>query len=218
MQIKRVVIMGIAAVMLLTLPGCGQSSDEIEELEERIEELEEENDELRAKLKDAGDAKESASEDSEVDNFVVETSGVCGADLTWEYGNGILKIHGTGDMTDYDYDNRPWEDIKDKVGHVYVDEGVTSIGTHSFGDMELLSKVTIPSSVKELPYDSFVNGVSYPAADTAANDTRTEEEKQKDLDEALKKGLNANFPAFQKLIWGKDTYTDLDELFDVMVK
>lgn len=30
-----------------------------------------------------------------------ETSGVCGADLTWYYQNGILVITGKGGMTDY---------------------------------------------------------------------------------------------------------------------
>ena len=89
----------------LSLSACGQSANttdnnkDLEELESRIAELEKENNELKGQ---SDTTQTSESPKSELDNFVAETSGVCGENLTWEYGNGILYIHGTGAMSDYD--------------------------------------------------------------------------------------------------------------------
>ncbi len=152
---KKVLVAILITFMAISLTACGREDDyaeEIEDLEDEIKDLKKENKELRAQLEEKGSSKEEDKEDSpEEDDFVVETRGVCGADLTWEYGNGILKIHGTGEMADYNanqYHNRPWEDIKEKINHVYVDEGCTYIGKDAFADISGLSKVVLPGSAK----------------------------------------------------------------------
>ncbi len=218
---KKKFIAVLLAVMAVSITACGQTAnntdngEEIAELKEEIEALKEENAELRAKLEatDTSSPEQSDEESSELDDFVAETSGVCGADLTWEYGNGILRIHGTGDMTDYDYDNVPWEDVKGRVGHIYIEEGVTSVGTHAFGNMEIASKIVIPSSVSSLRCESFF------AAEAAAlpyDETRSEEDSRKMIEQQEKSILEVNLPSFQMLIWGSKTYSSLNELYDAM--
>ncbi len=168
---KRKYIAVLMAVMAVSITACGQTaittdnSEEIAELKEEIEALKEETAELKAKLEatDTSSPKQTDEESSELDNFIVETSGVCGADLTWEYGNGILRIHGTGEMTDYNkyFENdknnytSPWNDIKTSIGHVIIDDGVTTIGEMAFAGCSSLSKIVIPNSIEQIRDFSF---------------------------------------------------------------
>ena len=145
----------------LSLSACGQSANttdnnkDLEELESRIAELEKENNELKGQ---SDTTQTSESPKSELDNFVAETSGVCGENLTWEYGNGILYIHGTGAMSDYDKFKlpTPWLDIKEKIAKVIIEDGCTSIGDSAFEECNALSSITIPDSVTTIGYCAFV--------------------------------------------------------------
>lgn len=103
---------------------------EIEELEQEIEELEAENQELKSESGDLDTADNSQQSGNEVENLMKttvespETSGVCGADLTWYYQNGVLVIKGTGAMTEYSSgEDMPWYDLREKIGWVIIDEG-----------------------------------------------------------------------------------------------
>ena len=155
---KKKLLAILCLTIAITVTGCGQSSSdsasekEIAELKAEIEELKEENNDLKAKLYDYENMQsEQPAEASELAGFVAETSGICGADLTWEYGNGILRISGTGEMSDFcrDY-NRPWEDIIDKINHVYIEEGCTYVGEDAFNNIKVLSKIVLPSSVSKV--------------------------------------------------------------------
>jgi len=95
----------------------------------------------------------SDSTQSFLDSITPETAeakGVCGADLTWYYQDGVLVIKGTGAMTDYNSfsNNTPWNEFEDKVGWVIIEEGVTSIGSWSLNKMSALSKISLPESLK----------------------------------------------------------------------
>ena len=154
---KKKLLAILCLTIAITVTGCGQSSSdsasekEIAELKAEIEELKEENNDLKAKLYDYENMQsEQPAEASELAGFVAETSGVCGADLTWEYGNGILRISGTGEMSDFCNDNRPWEDIIDKINHVYIEEGCTYVGEDAFNNIKVLSKIVLPSSVSKV--------------------------------------------------------------------
>ena len=155
----------------LSLSACGQSANttdnnkDLEELESRIAELEKENNDLKEQL--ASD-KTTDSSKSELDNFVAETSGICGENLTWEYGNGILYIHGTGEMSDYDvyylekYLEKskiptPWLDIREKIAKVIIEDGCTSIGNNAFKYCTALSSITIPDTVNIIGKEAFYN-------------------------------------------------------------
>ncbi|MCR5100551.1 MAG: leucine-rich repeat protein [Butyrivibrio sp.] len=176
----------------LSLSACGQSANntdnnkDVEELESRIAELEKENDELKGQSDNNKDVEElesriaelekennelkgqsdttqtSESPKSELDNFVAETSGICGADLTWEYGKGILYIHGTGAMSDYNVYSltdpelpTPWLDIREKIAKVIIEDGCTSIGDCAFKECNALSSIEIPNTVTTIGEDAF---------------------------------------------------------------
>lgn len=206
---KRIIVVILCLAMAVNLVACGNTDtakvqeleNKIEELEAEIEELEEENEELRAQNKEIGELSVE-----EAITFVAETSGVCGSNATWEYGNGVLKIHGTGEMTDFDYNNRPWENMKDKIQHIYIDEGITSIGEFAFYDMPLLSKLVIPDSVKEI---STVNlfGVTSAAAPADMSD----EEKKEYEDRIYFEALNRKLAEIKEIAWGDKTYISIEE-------
>ncbi len=84
-------------------------------------------------------------------------SGTCGDNLTWTYdsSNGCLTISGTGNMYDYNYNNRPWESYEDKIKTVVLEDGVTATGNYAFFDFNKLVNVTISNSVKILGNRTF---------------------------------------------------------------
>ena len=173
MKKKTVAALMAALILAMSLSACGNTSTpeagnnsdliRIEELEQRIGELESEIKELKAQLDISGSIDGSQQPDNETDSLLQatiaspETSGVCGANLTWYYQNGVLAITGTGEMTDYDtyWDKNdgdskvdtPWYNLKDKIGWVIIDDGVTSIGNYAFYKLPTLSKVVVSDTL-----------------------------------------------------------------------
>ena len=82
------------------------------------------------------------------------TSGTCGENLTWSYNDGVLHIQGTGDMEDY-HDKRPWDDFREQIHTVTIDNGVDSIGQKAFSDCTSLTSVAIPESVTSIESYAF---------------------------------------------------------------
>ena len=85
------------------------------------------------------------------------TSGTCGDNLTWSFdeSTGTLEISGTGDMTNYSWANRPWENSEDLITTVTIGNGVTSIGDYAFYFFDKLAKVSIPYGVKGIGNSAF---------------------------------------------------------------
>lgn len=77
------------------------------------------------------------------------TTGTCGDNATWTYNTSsyTLTISGTGDMYDYESNNRPWESYEDSIKEVIVEYGVTTIGNYAFYHCGKLITVTLPDSV-----------------------------------------------------------------------
>ena len=75
---------------------------------------------------------------------------------TFDSNTGTFTITGTGDMYDFRDTslgtNRktPWTDIKDQIKTVIIGEGVTGIGDYSFYNCVNLTKVQLPSTLKEI--------------------------------------------------------------------
>ena len=90
-------------------------------------------------------------------------SGTCGDNLTWTLdGDGTLTISGTGKMYDYDASDyktaAPWIQDIYKIKSVVIEDGVTSIGSQAFYQLEGypdITKVTIPSSVESIGGSAF---------------------------------------------------------------
>ena len=177
---RGIILSALLLTISLSLTACGSSvsQEDYDQLREELKELKAENKELIKELEELkgsdvpvdevasnSSSKDDKNNDDSVGNdFIVETSGVCGADLKWEYGNGTLVIKGKGDMSDYEQvslgsgkytTNAPWAEISDKIGHVVIEKGVTSIGSSAFSYLSNLSKVSIPNTITVIEERAF---------------------------------------------------------------
>jgi hypothetical protein len=82
-------------------------------------------------------------------------SGTTGT-LTWEYfsDNSTLTIGESGAMPNYD-GAAPWENYKDSITAIVVQEGVTSIGQQAFFNCTALTSVTLPNSLTVIEGGAF---------------------------------------------------------------
>lgn len=75
-------------------------------------------------------------------------SGNCGENAVWEFNpeNGTLTISGTGYLNDYinyvEGSNQPWNDYKDDIISIVVEDGITGIG-NTFYNFENLKSITV---------------------------------------------------------------------------
>lgn len=98
-----------------------------------------------------------------VETLNVISSGNCGDNLTWTLtDDGVLTISGTGPMYDYNiyvYDDSdhtvPWQQLKEYIKSVVVEEGVTSIGDFAFNNCIALEAVELPDSLTKIGCYSF---------------------------------------------------------------
>ncbi len=95
-------------------------------------------------------------------------AGTCGPDATWRYNmrNQTITISGTGWIDNYKTvgsifttltTNTPWSELSDKIKHVVVCEGITSLGTDAFWGCENLETVKLPSTCTNYGYSTFSN-------------------------------------------------------------
>ena len=79
-------------------------------------------------------------------------SGTCGEHLTWTFDPeiGVLRIEGTGEMTDYEETTIPWYDYIDAIQKVIIGDGAESIGANAFYGCRNMTEITIPDSVTVL--------------------------------------------------------------------
>ncbi len=81
------------------------------------------------------------------------TGGTCGEHVTWELKNGVLTISGTGEMTDYTLEDRPFSGLS--FTKAVISDGVTSIGDYTFMRCFGLKSVSIADSVKRFGKQAF---------------------------------------------------------------
>lgn len=83
-------------------------------------------------------------------------SGNCGEALTWTLdGSSTLTISGTGEMWNWERFDAPWNNHRDSVVSVVIENGVTSIGNYAFGGCTSLSDITMPSSMTSIGRGAF---------------------------------------------------------------
>ena len=98
-------------------------------------------------------------------------SGTCGANVNWYLADGVMTISGNGAMDDFiiirdwntgqlieeETHRSPWEDYSAQIREVYIEDGVTSVGSIAFSSCFNLKKVVIGNSVKTIGSSAFSN-------------------------------------------------------------
>lgn len=84
-------------------------------------------------------------------------SGSCGDNLTWTLDDvtGVLKISGTGEMTNFSGGGSPWMSKRNYIIHVEVNDNVTTIGNNAFFNLPELKTVSVGKSVKKIGDQAF---------------------------------------------------------------
>ena len=92
-------------------------------------------------------------------------SGTCGANLKWNlFTDGSLLITGTGAMTDFKYNMMDgsnvfpgWDNYRNSISTIIIDNGVTTIDDAAFRDCTQLTSVTISDTVKTIGAETFLD-------------------------------------------------------------
>ena len=90
-----------------------------------------------------------------IGSISADTSGSCGANLTWNLANEVLTISGTGKMNDYST-HGPWY-RQGTINQVVIEDGVTYIGIHAFDDCSSITSVALGNSVDSIGWGAFFN-------------------------------------------------------------
>lgn len=86
------------------------------------------------------------------------TSGNLGDTVTWEFEDGTLTISGEGYMEGLSTNRHPeWYYLKDEITKVVVEEGVLKVGSRFCKDCVNLTQVQLPSTIKFLDPQCFMN-------------------------------------------------------------
>ncbi len=84
---------------------------------------------------------------------IIVASGECGKNgnnLTWTlYDNGLLQISGQGDMADFN-SAPPWDEHKDKIKSVKIEDGATTVGKNAFILHKNLTSVSLPNTITQI--------------------------------------------------------------------
>ena len=96
----------------------------------------------------------------------VVASGNCGAEgnnVTWTLDDqGTLTLDGTGATTTVNVSNtdQPWYNYVSQITNVVVNEGITDLGSGIFFNMNNITSVSLPSSLKSIRSVAFRNCTS----------------------------------------------------------
>lgn len=120
---------------------------------------------------------------SKVTAGCIQYSGLCGEKVEWTYDeeHKALVIGGEGCITD---DYCGWENLKNTIEYVKVEDGVTAIGKNAFSDFSNLKEIYLGESVSVINEQAF-KGCSNLAIVTVLSDTLTFSDAFSDNDSRL---------------------------------
>lgn len=101
-----------------------------------------------------------------IQNICAAESGNCGDNVRWNFDGSTLTISGNGKMTDFLIEDKNsaqygwfydtgWENFKNRITAIVVQDGVTSVGSHAFADLTNLKTVTLANSVQFIGSQAF---------------------------------------------------------------
>ena len=92
------------------------------------------------------------------------TSGTCGEGVTWSLNDtGTLTVSGTGAMNDgADYGDMPWNEYKDQIIEIVVEDGITRVGDYAFWNCENAKTVYLGNGLRSIGKAAFLycSGIS----------------------------------------------------------
>lgn len=142
---KKIIALALVLVISLSLFACGGGARNDNGGNGTLEV----DGNTSAKDDTAGEDVETEDEDPEAEDSVAE-------DFAWTLEDGVLTVSGHGKMPDvYELDNgRPWT-WKDHIEKVVVSEGLTSVSSYAFGEVDDLVTVELADTVKTLEEGAF---------------------------------------------------------------
>ena len=87
-----------------------------------------------------------------------ELGGVCGENAMWylDETTGVFTVSGTGAMYDFSMStDNPWNEYRNKIKKVIINEGITTIGEVTFNGCDNLKDVEISDTVTAIQYGAF---------------------------------------------------------------
>lgn len=143
---KRILSLMLALALCLSLAACGKDKDDAN-----------------------GGTAGNGTDDAAVFVYDVERSDT--DTLTWDFNadNGTLSIHGEGLMRSY-FDVRPeWEQYRDSILVITLDDGITSVGEYAFENYRSVTEVRLPDSIEIIDdgafdYDTELRKITLPAS------------------------------------------------------
>ena len=167
-MLKRMFSLILVLVMCLSLAACGNHTDPGSEGGAK-EEAAQVSDEGKASKADPENETADTVYDYEPERY--ETERYETDTLTWDFDadTGTLSIHGEGPMRDYSNEAPEWEQYKDQILAVSLDDGITSVGAYAFYNYLNLTEVRLPDSVEVIDvsafdYDWTLRSVTIPAS------------------------------------------------------
>ena len=77
--------------------------------------------------------------------------GTCGKDAEWSLNNGVLKIGGSGKMSDYSKKSpAPWKQYAGSIKKIVIGKDITQIGNYAFNGLKAAKNVTIGEKVSKI--------------------------------------------------------------------
>lgn len=159
-MLKKILTILLALLMCLSLAACGGDTASG-------------NDNTAKEGNTQGTEDTSASDtDSETDQALSYEPERFETDtLTWKFdaNTGTLAIHGEGPMRSYLKEAPEWDQHREEILSITMDDGITSIGEYAFADCSKLTSVQIPDAVEVIDtgafdYDIELRTITIPAS------------------------------------------------------
>jgi len=89
--------------------------------------------------------------------FSKNYSGKCGDQLIWKYQEEKLIVSGTGDMYNYQLGTSPWNNFKDSITSVVIENNATSIGNYAFYNCanKNFKRLDLPNTIQKIGGNAF---------------------------------------------------------------
>lgn len=107
-----------------------------------------------------------------VNTFASSIRGTCGEDAFWTLENGTMTISGYGPTTNFEHPGNmystvfpEWDEYKDEIKKVIVEEGITSLGDFAFYKCFNLETAILPAGLTRIGNWTFYDCISLKSVD-----------------------------------------------------